>query len=50
MYNSFYWNAGITNQVIFESSQARFDVPWWDDMKDYMENSPVFQAGKLTSL
>jgi len=22
-------------------------VPWWDDMKAYMDNSPVFQAGKM---
>jgi dipeptidyl aminopeptidase/acylaminoacyl peptidase len=47
MYNSFYWNAGITDQVIFESSQGRMGVPWWEDMKAYMDNSPVFNAAKI---
>jgi dipeptidyl aminopeptidase/acylaminoacyl peptidase len=47
MYDSFYMNSGETNQVIFESMQGRFDVPWWDDMKAYMDNSPVFQAAKM---
>ncbi len=48
MYNSFYWNSGESNQVIFEGSQGRMDVPWWKDLKAYMDNSPVFQADKLT--
>ncbi len=49
MYNSFYWNWGETNQVIFESSQGRMAVPWWEDMKSYLDNSPVFHAGKITA-
>jgi len=48
MYNSFYWNSGESNQVIFEGSQGRMGVPWWQDLKAYMDNSPVFQAEKLT--
>lgn len=49
MYNSFYWNWGEANQVIFESSQGRMGVPWWEDMKAYMDNSPVFNASKITA-
>lgn len=49
MYSSYYWNWGQTNQVIFESSQGRFDVPFWEDMKSYMDNSPLFHAGKVTA-
>lgn len=47
MYNSFYWNWGQTNQVIFESSQGRMAVPWWEDWKAYWDNSPLFHAGNI---
>jgi dipeptidyl aminopeptidase/acylaminoacyl peptidase len=46
MYNSFYWNSGTQNQVIFESSQGRTAVPFWEDPKAYFDNSPVWQASK----
>ena len=46
MYNSYYWNAGITDQVIFESSQGRMRVPFWEDPKPYFDNSPVWQSAK----
>lgn len=47
MYNSFYWNAGITDQVIFESSQGRMAVPWWEDPKSYTDNNPLDHATKI---
>jgi dipeptidyl aminopeptidase/acylaminoacyl peptidase len=47
MYNSFYWNAGITDQVIFESSQGRMAVPWWEDPKSYADNNPLDHAHKI---
>lgn len=47
MYNSFYWNAGITDQVIFESSQGRMGVPWWEDPKSYEANSPLAHAKNI---
>lgn len=47
MYNSFYWNAGITDQVIFESSQGRMAVPWWEDPKSYADNNPLDHATKI---
>ena len=49
MYSSFYWNWGQTNQVIFEVSQGRMGVPFWEDMKAYIDNSPLFHAGDITS-
>lgn len=49
MYNSFYWNAGITDQQIFETSQGRMGVPFWEDPKVYFDNSPVWQSMKRTA-
>ncbi len=49
MYNSFYWNAGRTDQEIFEVSQGRMEVPFWEDPKVYLENSPVWQSKKRTA-
>ncbi len=46
MYNSFYWNSGTPDQVIFESSQGRMKVPFWEDPKAYFDNSPVWQSAK----
>lgn len=49
MYNSFYWNSGSSDQVIFEISQGRMQVPFWEDPKPYIENSPVWQSAKRTA-
>lgn len=49
MYNSFYWNSGVTDQQIFETSQGRMEVPFWDDPKVYFDNSPVWQSKKRTA-
>ncbi len=49
MYNSFYWNSGNSNQVIFEISQGRMEVPWWEDLDSYIANSPLFHAGNITA-
>jgi len=49
MYNSYYWNAGITDQQIFEVSQGRMEVPFWIDPKVYFDNSPVWQSAKRTA-
>jgi dipeptidyl aminopeptidase/acylaminoacyl peptidase len=46
MYNSYYWNAGITDQQIFETSQGRMEVPFWEDPKVYFDNSAVWQSKK----
>ena len=44
MYSSIYWNTGSANQPIFESSQGRFSVQYWDDLDAYVRNSPVYHA------
>ncbi|TVP54807.1 MAG: S9 family peptidase, partial [Gemmatimonadales bacterium] len=41
MYLSFYWNTGSTDARIFEISQGRMEVPWWEDFESYRLNSPV---------
>lgn len=41
MYLSFYWNSGSTDARIFEISQGRMEVPWWEDFESYRANSPV---------
>ncbi len=46
MYNSYYWNSGSPNGVIFESGQGRMRVPFWEDPKAYFDNSPVWQSTK----
>jgi dipeptidyl aminopeptidase/acylaminoacyl peptidase len=47
MSNSFYWNTGVPNVEIFEASQGRMGVPWWDALQQYMANSPLFQVQGL---
>ena len=42
MYSSIYWNTGIANQPIFESSQGRFTGGYWDSLEAYIRNSPVY--------
>lgn len=49
MYNSYYWNSGVTDQQLFETGQGRMEVPFWEDPKVYFENSPVWQSAKRTS-
>lgn len=41
MYLSFYWNSGSTDARIFEISQGRMQVPWWEDYASYEANSPI---------
>ena len=49
MYNTHYWNAGITNQVLLETGQGRLEVPFWEDPKVYFDNSAVWQSKKRTA-
>ncbi len=44
MYNTFYWNSGTSNQELLETGQGRLEVPFWDDPKTYMDNSPVWRS------
>ena len=47
MYSSVYWNVGMANQPIFESSQGRFTGGYWDQQEAYIRNSPVYHAQKV---
>ena len=47
MYLSFYWNSGGTDARIFEISQGRMQVPWWEDYASYEANSPLHHIEKM---
>ena len=47
MSNSIYWNSGTPDSKIFETSQARFDGPWYERMEDHMRNSPMYNAANI---
>jgi dipeptidyl aminopeptidase/acylaminoacyl peptidase len=49
MYSSVYWNSGMTNQAIFESSQGRFKGNFIDNYDAYIRNSPAFHAKNVTT-
>src|SRR5205807_10583439 len=43
-YGDIYWNTGRMVAPIFESDQARFATPYWDNMTAYIRESAVFHA------
>ncbi|MDQ3278831.1 MAG: prolyl oligopeptidase family serine peptidase [Bacteroidota bacterium] len=47
MSNSIYWNTGTPDAKIFETSQGRFDGPWYERMDEHMRNSPMYQAANI---
>lgn len=47
MYLSIYWNTGGTDARIFEISQGRMEVPFWEDLEAYMSNSALFNIEEL---
>jgi len=49
MYLSFYWNSGGTDARIFEISQGRMQVPWWEDYDSYYNNSPLHQIQNMNT-
>ncbi len=49
MYLSFYWNSGGTDARIFEISQGRMQVPWWEDWDAYEANSPVHNIQNMNT-
>ncbi len=49
MYLSFYWNTGGTDARIFEISQGRMQVPWWEDWDSYFNNSPLHHIQNLNT-
>ena len=49
MYLSVYWNSGGTDARIFEISQGRMEVPFWEDEDAYRRNSPVFHIEAMNT-
>ncbi len=49
MYLSIYWNTGGTDARIFEISQGRLEVPFWEDEEAYHRNSPVFHIENMNT-
>jgi len=49
MYLSVYWNSGGTDARIFEISQGRLEVPFWEDEEAYRRNSPVFHIENMST-
>ncbi|CAN5663520.1 prolyl oligopeptidase family serine peptidase [soil metagenome] len=49
MYLSIYWNSGSTDARIFEISQGRMEVPFWEDTESYIRNSPVFHIERMNT-
>ncbi len=49
MYLSFYWNSGGTDARIFEISQGRMQVPWWEDWDSYEANSPIHHIENMNT-
>lgn len=49
MYGSVYWNAGIGDAQIFESSQGRFRGSFLDNWDAYVRNSPAFHSKNVTT-
>jgi dienelactone hydrolase len=49
MYGSVYWNAGIGDAQIFESSQGRFKGGFLDNWEAYVRNSPAFHSKNVTT-
>ena len=47
MSNSIYWNSGVPDSKIFETSQGRFSGPWYETMQDHIRNSPMFNAANI---
>jgi len=47
MYSSIYFNTGVSNMAIFESSQGRFKGGYWDNLEAYQRNSPVYHAAAV---
>jgi dipeptidyl aminopeptidase/acylaminoacyl peptidase len=49
MYLSLYWNSGGTDARIFEISQGRMQVPWWEDPDAYEANSPIHHVQNMST-
>lgn len=44
MANTHYWNVGMPNQPILETSQGRMRKPFYEAMTEYLANSPIWRS------
>ncbi len=48
-YNGIRWGTGLPRQFQYEKTQSRIGGTLWDNTMDYIENSAVFRANKITT-
>jgi len=47
-YGDHHWSSGIAETDHIETGQERMEVPLYEDLKDYISNSPYFNAHNMT--
>ena len=48
-YNGIRWQSGLARQFQYETGQSRLGVSMFDDLKPYIDNSPLFFADKINT-
>ena len=48
-YGDHHWGTGVAETDHIETGQQRMQVPYWEDPQAYMDNSPVFGVGGMTT-
>ena len=48
-YGGIHKGLGVANSTIFEVSQTRMGVPYWENLEAYLRESPVFHAAQITT-
>ena len=48
-YNGIRWGTGLPRQFQYEKTQSRIGGTLWDNTMDFVENSPVFRANRVTT-
>lgn len=47
-YGDHHWSSGIAETDHIETGQERMEVPLYEDLKDYIDNSPYFNTHNMT--
>ncbi|WP_213994717.1 prolyl oligopeptidase family serine peptidase [Arsukibacterium sp.] len=48
-YSGIRWQTGLARQFQYETGQSRLGISMFDDLKPYIDNSPVFFADKINT-
>ncbi len=48
-YNGIRWGTGLPRQFQYEKTQSRIGATLWEDPLNFIENSPIFRANKVTT-